>query len=86
MTSVEDVDDAAKAPRERWHVGDDAILNLCEFLEERGIKICAINANDPGERQRFTVAHELGHLYLEIPKQRDPDQPTLFGCVQGVWH
>jgi Zn-dependent peptidase ImmA (M78 family) len=99
VTSVEEVDDAAKALRKLWHLGDDAIPNLCEFLEEKGIKICAIalpdnvsgvqatvksadgagvpvivvNASDPGERQRFTVAHELGHLYLDIPKQRDPE-------------
>lgn len=99
MTSVEEVDAAAKDLRKLWRLGDDAIPNLCEFLEEKGIKICAValpdnvsgvqatvksadgagvpvivvNANDPGERQRFTVAHELGHLYLDIPKQRDPE-------------
>lgn len=27
--------------------------------------IIAVNANDCGERQRFTLAHELGHLILE---------------------
>jgi len=99
VKSVEEVDAAAKELRKRWHLGDDAIPNLCEFLEEKGIKICAIalpdnvsgvqatvksadgaglpvivvNANDPGERQRFTVAHELGHLYLDIPKQVNPE-------------
>ena len=99
VTSVEEVDDAAKELRKRWRLGDDAIPNLCEFLEEKGIKVCAValpdnvsgvqatvksadgagvpvivvNANDPGERQRFTVAHELGHLYLDIPKQVDPE-------------
>ena len=99
VTSVDEAEDAAKDLRKRWHLGDDAIPNLCEFLEEKGIKICAIglpgnvsgvqatvksvdgagvpvivvNANDPGERQRFTVTHELGHLYLDIPPQIDPE-------------
>jgi Zn-dependent peptidase ImmA (M78 family)/DNA-binding XRE family transcriptional regulator len=99
VTSVDAVDDAANDLRKRWHLGEDAIQNLCDLLEEKGIKICAItlpdrvsgvqatvksadgasvpvivvNANDPGERQRFTVAHELGHLYLDIPKQIDPE-------------
>jgi transcriptional regulator with XRE-family HTH domain len=99
VRSVEEVDAAARELRKRWHLGDDAIPNLCEFLEDKGIKICAIalpdsvsgvqatvksadgvgvpvivvNANNPGERQRFTVAHELGHLYLDIPKQIDPE-------------
>ena len=110
VKSVEDVDDAAKELRKRWHLGDDAIPNLCEFLEEKGIKICAIalpdnvsgvqatvksadgtgvpvivvNANNPGERQRLTVAHELGHLYLDIPKQVDPE-PLCTGSPEPSW-
>lgn len=87
---MEGVERAAVALREHWHLGDDAIPNLCEFLEGKGVKICAIdlpdkvsgvqaqvrtatnnplpvivvNTNHAGERQRFTIAHELGHLYL----------------------
>jgi Zn-dependent peptidase ImmA (M78 family) len=38
-----------------------------------GVPVIVVNANDQGERQRFTVAHELGHLYLDIPKQIDPE-------------
>ena len=38
-----------------------------------GVPVIVVNANDPGERQRFTVAHELGHLYLDIPKQIEPE-------------
>jgi Zn-dependent peptidase ImmA (M78 family) len=90
VRTLESVETAASALREHWKLGHDAIPNLCEFLEEKGIKICAIdlpekvsgvqalvrtaeddplpvivvNANHAGERQRFTIAHELGHLYL----------------------
>src|ERR1051326_6296818 len=99
VKSPQEAEDAAKDLRKRWMLGVDAIPNLCEFLEENGIKICAIplpdavsgvqatvksaegasvpvvvvNANNPGERQRFTVAHELGHLYMDIPKSSDPE-------------
>jgi Zn-dependent peptidase ImmA (M78 family) len=64
---------------------------LCEFLEEKGIKICSLdlpenvsgvqaqvktangrvlpvivlNRNHAGERQRFTLAHELAHMFLK---------------------
>lgn len=81
---------AASALRGHWNLGTDALPNLSEFLEERGIKVCAIdlpekvsgvqamvqrakgvplpvivvNGNHPGDRQRFTIAHELGHLLL----------------------
>jgi Zn-dependent peptidase ImmA (M78 family) len=90
VRTLESVETAASALREHWQLGRDAIPNLCEFLEEKGIKICAIdlpekvsgvqalvrtakddplpvivvNANHAGERQHFTIAHELGHLYL----------------------
>jgi Zn-dependent peptidase ImmA (M78 family) len=99
VNSVEEVDAAAKELRKRWRLGDEAIPNLCEFLEDKGIKVCAIalpdnvsgvqatvksangsgvpviliNANNSGDLQRFTVARELGHLYLDIPKQLDPE-------------
>ncbi len=81
---------AASALRDYWKLGADALPNLSEFLEEKGIKVSAIdlpekvsgvqamvrtaageplpvivvNTNHPGDRQRFTIAHELGHLLL----------------------
>ncbi len=90
VRDMQAVERAAGALREYWKLGVDAIPNLCEFLEEKGIKICAVdlpdnvsgvqalvrtadddplpiivvNASEPGDRQRFTIAHELSHLYL----------------------
>lgn len=89
--SIDDAEDAAGWLRGQWKLGEDPIPNLCEFLEEKGVKVCAlplpesvsgvqanvtsaadaviqvivVNANHPGERQRFTLAHELGHLCLK---------------------
>jgi len=103
VRSLEDVERAAEKLRQHWKLGDDAIPNLCEFLEENGVKICAIpltdkvsgvqatvtsrdgaaipvivvNADDPGERQRFTVAHELGHLYLQV-RRRAESEPACY--------
>lgn len=94
VRSDENVEEAADGLRKYWKLGTDAIPNLCEFLEDKGVKICAIplpenvsgvqanirtvdqsalpvivvNANEAGERQRFTMAHELGHLYLQVLK------------------
>jgi Zn-dependent peptidase ImmA (M78 family) len=90
VRELDAVESAAHALREHWQLGRDAIPNLCEFLEEKGIKICAVdlpdkvsgvqtqvrtaddeplpvivvNSRHAGERQRFTIAHEVGHLYL----------------------
>jgi Zn-dependent peptidase ImmA (M78 family) len=90
VRGIDGAESVASALREYWKLGADALPNLCEFLEEKGIKVCAIdlpenvsgvqamirtatggplpvivvNANHPGERQRFTIAHELGHLLI----------------------
>jgi Zn-dependent peptidase ImmA (M78 family) len=92
VRSFDDVEDAAEQLRRTWKLGEDAIPNLCEFLEDKGIKICAIplpasvsgvqaivtaakghdipviviNSEHPVDRQRFTLAHELGHLCLDV--------------------
>ncbi len=89
---LEEAETAAHELRRKWKLGGDPIPNLCEFLEEKGIKICALalpasvsgvqadvtsargkhipvvvlNRNHAGERQRFTLAHELAHMYLKF--------------------
>ena len=99
VRTVEGAEQAAGALRDEWQLGDDAIPNLCELLEEKGIKVCSIqlppgvsgvqavvrtaeheklpvivvNADHAGERQRFTAAHELGHLCLGVKGDLDPE-------------
>jgi Zn-dependent peptidase ImmA (M78 family)/transcriptional regulator with XRE-family HTH domain len=88
----EQAQDAAMTLRSKWHLGTDPIPSMTELLEERGIKVIAldlpfsvsgsktvatlqngesvpaviINSSHTGERQRFTLAHELGHLLLDV--------------------
>lgn len=38
----EDIEQAAQQLRKRWNLGDGPIPNLCEFLEEKGVKVCAV--------------------------------------------
>lgn len=99
VRSMEGVEEAAERLRELWDLGEDPIPDLCEFLEEKGLKVCAlplpenvsgvqaqvrsaseehlpvivVNRRHPGERQRFTMAHELGHLYLRVGGGLDPE-------------
>ena len=82
-----------------WGLGLDPIPNLVEPLEERGIKVLAmdlpdvdgltarvrreraeaasvivVNQGDWGERQRFTVAHEIGHMVLDVFPELDEEK------------
>jgi Zn-dependent peptidase ImmA (M78 family)/DNA-binding XRE family transcriptional regulator len=84
-----DVEKAAEDLRQAWGLGDGPFENLTDLLEDKGIKVTAIDAdakfdactfqakndfvvtviatrtNIPGDRQRFNLAHELGHLVLK---------------------
>jgi Zn-dependent peptidase ImmA (M78 family)/DNA-binding XRE family transcriptional regulator len=92
VRSPEEAEQAAARLRAAWRLGVDALPNVAEFLEGRGVKVItlvlpgsvsglgclarrrrgppvpviAVNGSDTGERQRLTLAHELGHLVLEI--------------------
>ena len=95
VTSLDEIETAALELRDRWSLGYDAIENLVQLLEDRGIKVgiisgfehfdaCTFNADgDPvivtkgelsGDRQRFNLGHELGHLILDIQGDRKPEQ------------
>ncbi len=43
--------------------------------EDRSIaSVIVVNRRDWGERQRFTVAHELGHMVLDVPQKLDDEK------------
>lgn len=87
VSNMDDIENAALELRRLWNLGDDAIENLMELLEDQKIKVglvdgfddfdaCTFQAGEspvivtksgqPGDRQRFNLAHELGHLVLEV--------------------
>lgn len=95
-TSVDEAERAADELRRQWKLGSDPIEDLCGRLENRGIKVIAIdapkgfdgfscwvngqipviayNVNAPGDRQRFNLAHELGHLVLDADPPVDVEK------------
>lgn len=51
------------------------------LLNTNGRRICAVNAGEKPVRQRFTIAHEIGHYHL----RHDADAiPGGFGFVEKV--
>ncbi len=41
-------------------------FDACTFLYDGQTPVIAINKNHPGDRQRFDLAHELGHIMLRV--------------------
>jgi Zn-dependent peptidase ImmA (M78 family)/DNA-binding XRE family transcriptional regulator len=97
---IEDAEEAANSLRRIWSLGIDPIPILAELLEDKGVKVIAldlpltvsgskafvrrrghqdvpvivVNQHHNGERQRFTLAHELAHLVLRFSGLSDADQ------------
>ncbi|GAP09958.1 predicted Zn peptidase [Bellilinea caldifistulae] len=47
-------------------------FDSCTFMAD-GIPVIVSKAELPGDRQRFNLGHELGHLILDIKEELDPE-------------
>jgi Zn-dependent peptidase ImmA (M78 family) len=108
---VEDAEQAADYLRKMWKLGIDPIPAMAELLEERGVKVVALNLPEPvsgskafvmreknekvpvvvvnenhnGERQRFTLAHELAHLVLNFENLEEAKQEKAADRFAGAF-
>lgn len=108
---IEAAEHAADRLREMWDLGIDPIQNFAELLEEKGVKIIAIelpnsvsgskayvsvmqlpdiplvvvNRAHNGERQRFTMAHELAHIVLQPVGMSDKEQEKAADRFAGAF-
>lgn len=108
---IEDAEQAADLLRQLWALGIDPIPSMVELLEDKGVKVIAldlpesmsgskafvrqqeqdnvpvivVNQNHNGERQRFTLAHELAHLALRFSGLSDADQEKAADRFAGAF-
>ncbi len=108
---IEDAEEAANSLRRLWQLGVDPIPVMAELLEEKGVKVIAlnlpenvsgskafvqrphaqevpvivVNENHNGERQRFTLAHELAHLVLRFGGLSDAEQEKAADRFAGAF-
>lgn len=109
--SIEDAEEAANALRRLWELGLDPIPCMAELLEDKGVKVIAldlpsavsgskafvlqdqgsdvpvivVNQHHNGERQRFTLAHELAHLVLRFSDLNDNEQEKAADRFAGAF-
>lgn len=108
---IEDAEQAADALRRLWKLGIDPIPLMAELLEDKGVKVIAldlpenvsgskafvqrpdrpdvpvivVNQGHNGERQRFTLAHELAHLVLRFSGLSDAEQEKAADRFAGAF-
>lgn len=108
---IEDAEHAAESLRAIWSLGIDPIPIMAELLEDKGVKVVAlnlpenvsgskafvqrpnysdvpvivVNESHNGERQRFTLAHELAHLVLQFSSMSDADQEKAADRFAGAF-
>ncbi len=108
---IEDAEEAAESLRQLWSLGIDPIPIMAELLEDKGVKVIAldlpenvsgskafvrrpeqndvpvivVNQHHNGERQRFTLAHELAHLVLRFSGLSDAEQEKAADRFAGAF-
>jgi len=104
VSSMDEVEQAARRLRDVWNIGRDPIENLTERLEDHALRVGSIEAPDDfdacafeaqvnggipvvvfnekcsGDRQRFSIAHELGHLVLDVGEDLGEDLDEEKAC------
>ena len=109
VASLDDAEAGADALRDAWQLGTDPIEDLTAILEDRGIRIGVLAADDgfdactfrteingavpvivtreglPGDRQRFNLAHELGHLVLDVSDANGVDEEKACHRFAGAF-
>jgi len=111
ISQIEDAEEAAEALRNLWKLGIDPIPLMAELLEEKGVKVIAldlpenvsgskalvqrsdhedvpvivVNKTHNGERQRFTLAHELAHLVLRFTGLSETEQEKAADRFAGAF-
>lgn len=99
IKNMNDVEVLALYLRKLWELGLDAIENLTEVLEDRGVKVVMLEGEDDfdglsswaneeipvilikrdlsGDRQRSSMAHELGHLIMKAAPNIDREKAAF---------
>lgn len=82
--------DGARLPIRMEGQGLNGYSGYAKFVPSEGGQsehfLCVFNTAEAPTRQRFTQAHELGHVMLgHVTKERSPRRDTSFNANAGDW-
>lgn len=77
ITSYEQVNVAANKLRKVWNIGDNAIFNIVELLEDKNIKVVKLNVDEDFNGLQTFVNGNIPVIAYNIKKANKPDRIRL---------
>lgn len=77
VTSLDQVNKAAKFLREKWNLGNGAIFNVVEILEDKNIKVVKLNVDEDFDGLQTFVNETIPVVAYNIKKANKPDRIRL---------
>lgn len=77
ITSYEQVNEAANELRKFWNLGDNAIFNIVELLEEKSIKVVKLDVDEDFDGLQTFVNGNIPVIAYNIKKTNKPDKIRL---------
>lgn len=85
ISSFEDVDNASKEVRKKWHLGLDPIYNSIELLEDNHIKVVEIHSDDGFDGMQTWVNGNIPVIAINMSRMKSADR-TRFTVLHELGH
>jgi Zn-dependent peptidase ImmA (M78 family) len=77
ITTYEQINGAAKKLREQWNLGNGAIFNVVELLEDKNIKVIELDVDEDFDGLQTCVNGNIPVVAYNLKKARKPDRIRL---------
>jgi Zn-dependent peptidase ImmA (M78 family) len=74
VSTYEQVNEASKKIREKWHLGNGAIFNVVELLEDKNIKVVKLDADEDFDGLQTFVNGAIPVIAYNLKKANKPDR------------
>lgn len=84
ITNIKDIEHAVRELRKSWWIGMDSLPNILELLEDKGIKIIEIDADDKFDGLSANVNN--GTIPVIVINKQWPVERKRFTCMHELGH